>query len=119
MTCIEGLLWQQAGQIQVELQKALSGLGGFVVRGYLPQIWTIKSDSESTTLTVDSNGNVRVTAGGASRPDVTIEASHRLASAALSGDMMAAELYRDEARVTTHTQKGATAWEFLRRRLGF
>ena len=119
MTCIEGLLQQVAAQVEGEVQRALSGLGGFLIRDYLPQTWTLKTETESVTLTVDSNGRAQVALGEAQRPDVTIEATHRLANAALSGDRRTAGLYAREASVTTHTPKGQAAWQFLRGRLGF
>ena len=119
MACIEGLLRQVAGQVQSEVQRALSGFEGFFVRPYLPQTWNVKTETESAILTVDSSGRAQVSSGLAQSPDVTIEATHRLANAALSGDRRTAGLYANEASVTTHTSKGQAAWQFLRGRLGF
>ncbi len=119
MTCIEGLLQQLTGEVEGQVQQALSGFWGFVVRGYLPQVWTFTTETDSATLIVDSNGRARVSSGTARQPDVTVNASHRLAAAALGGDRRTAGLYGNEAHVTTRTQKGAAAWAFLRQRLGF
>src|SRR2546428_9931592 len=117
MTCIERLLRQVAGQVEGEVQRALSGFEGFFVSPYLPQTWNVKTESESVILMVDSSGRARVSSGSAQSPDVTIEATHRLANAALSGDRRTPGPYANEPPVTTPTPKGQATWQFLRGRI--
>jgi len=77
--------------------------------------WSIDPTKTYTPGLIQEN---QLAAGLAPQPDVTIEASHRLA-AAISGDRATATRYGNEGRVTPHTDKGAAAWQILRNRLGF
>lgn len=119
MACIQGLLGQLAGQVEGRVKPALSGLTGMFVRGYLPQAWVVKTENETVTFHVDTAGNARAVTGLPRQPDVTIQGSHRAISAALQQDRATAAQYANELRVSTHTNKGATAWGFLRKELGF
>lgn len=91
-------------------------LGG-VVRAYLPQTWVFRTEAESVVLSVDRDGRFRVATGAADSPDVTIETSHDRLAAALRTRR------RDQVppgpfRAVPHTEKGRTAYGFLRERLG-
>jgi len=118
MTCIKGLLETVCFEVEMELKPKLSGfITGVLISGYLPQNWVFKTESERFTFSVDRNGNASVKNRGVSKPDVTIDTDH---------DFLA-EILRTRTRpsfqpkrfkITRHTPKGKTAFDFLRGRFG-
>ncbi len=115
MPCIFGLLQNVAVEVEQDLKPRLGGLAGFLIAGYLPQTWVFQTEEGVITLTVDSRGNAGVASGTPPSRDVTISTTHAVLSAALR--------YRDRSRVpagplkvTPHTPKGQTAFNFLRGR---
>ncbi len=117
MTCISGLLQGICPEIAAQLKPNLSGLFGGVVRGYLPQAWAFVTESETVTLQVDTGGNASVMSGRSAQPDVLIETSHAVLSAALR-TRNAASVPKGPVKVTPLTPKGGTAFRFLRGRIG-
>lgn len=121
MTCIAQLLAQLSPNIEAQLRPNLSGLRGFVVRGYLPQTWVFSAGTEYATLIVDQSGGVNAYTGSAGQADVLITSTH----ATLSGALEAANGLRPRDSVprgpvtpTFYTSKGRTAFNYLRGRLG-
>ena len=117
MSCIASLLGQVSADVEAQLKPRLRGLTGLFVAGYLPQAWVFVTESEIVSLFVDSQGNASVSAGRARSPDVTIETSHALLSAALRTRNPSA-VPRGPLRVTPHTNKGRDAFQYLRGQLG-
>lgn len=106
-----------AHDIQPEIQSQLGGFFGGVVRAYLPQTWVFKTEEEQASLMVDKTGAVSVAKGAATDPDVTIETAHDRLLAALR-TRSRASVPPGPLRVTPHTSKGKTAFDYLRSRLG-
>jgi hypothetical protein len=110
-------LAQAAPSLEAEVKTRLGGFLGGIVRSYLPQTWVFRTPGDAASLTVDGTGHVTVSPAALDNPDVTIE----LAAGALP-QLLAS---RGKAagppagvRVTTHTPKGKTAFDYLRGRLG-
>ena len=117
MSCIAGLLQDLAPDLEARIQPQLKGVFGGVVRGYLPQGWEFRTESEKATLSVDREGKVRAIPGAAKSPDVTIDTSHSRLEAALR-TRRRESVPPGPLAVTPHTEKGRTAFAFLRSRLG-
>jgi len=119
MTCIESLLNLICSEIEGQLKPALANFfKGMIVRGYLPQNWVFETESESTTLTVDTGGNASVLSGASQFRDVTIRWHHDLLRSVLQTRNRSSIPYGQVPQVICHTQKGQTAFNFLRQRLG-
>lgn len=117
MTCILELVGRICPEIEAQLRPRLRGLGGFLVAGYLPQVWVLITDEETVTLHVDGQGNAEALAGRPSNPDVTITTTHAVLSAALR-TRNRANVPQAPMQVQAHTAKGRTAFQFLRTRFG-
>ena len=87
------------------------------VSGYLPQAWVFVTEAEAVSFLVDSRGNASVIEGRVPNPDVTIETSHDVLSAALRTRTRSA-VPQGPLTVTPHTGKGSAAFQYLRGRLG-
>lgn len=119
MTCIQSLLNPICTEIEGQLKPALANLfTGAIVRGYLPQTWVFETESESTTLTVNTAGNAAVISGASQFRDVTIRWHHDFLKSVLQMRNRASVPFGQAPQVVCHTQKGQTAFNFLRRRLG-
>ncbi|MCI4317171.1 MAG: hypothetical protein L3J96_01410 [Thermoplasmata archaeon] len=117
MSCLVGLLQAAGSDLEPRLKGQMGGFAGGIVRMYLPQTWVFRTEEEVATLGVDRTGSFRAIAGAGEKPDVTIETTHARLSAALRTRQ------RDKVppgpfKATPHTEKGRTAFEFLRGRLG-
>ena len=111
------LLTEAGKGVEAQLKPQLSGFFGGVVRSYLPQRWVFVTEEESATLGVETTGVVWVRGGAEPSADVTIETSHaRLAGALRTRSREG--LPPGSVRVTAHTSRGRTAFDFSRRRLG-
>lgn len=106
-------------EVTAQVQGGLRGLGGFLVKGYLPQSWYFVTETGSAFLVVDKAGTATVHDGQAPAPDVTITWTDRAFHAAM--------VLRDQSQipradgapdVVTHTGKGKTAFNFVRKHLG-
>lgn len=111
------LLQESGQQWEPEVRRRLQGLLGGILRAYLPQVWVFRTEKEVATLRVDPEGRVTVTEGPVEPADVTVEVPlRRLATALRNQDRTA--IPAKELKVTTHTAKGKTAFDYLRSRLG-
>jgi hypothetical protein len=117
MSCIEGLLRKTALEFEPELQNRLKGIFGGIISGYLPQAWVFQTEDGAASLLVDKAGKVSVMAGVAPHPDVTVEMPHARLAAALKTRTKSA-VPPGDLKVTPHTVKGRTAFDYLRGRLG-
>lgn len=104
--------------IEKELKGRLASFVGMFIVGYLPQTWSFATDAGSATLTVDKKGTVVVEAGTPANPDVTVEWGHDALIATLLRQKRAPAAGDPPLRVTPHTSKGKTAYDFLRSRFG-
>lgn len=90
---------------------------GGIIRGYLPQRWVLDAEGEVYTIVVGVDGSCHVLPGREGPADVTIAVGH---------DRLRHALERRDPNngppgpyvVTFQTNKGATAYQFLRSRLG-
>jgi hypothetical protein len=114
---VEELLRTTATQFEPELRSRLDGFLGGIIRAYLPQAWEFRTEHETVTLEVDANGAVRVHAGPAAKPDVTIEIPKKRLVVALTTRRREA-VPPGPLTATPHTTKGRAAFDYLRGRLG-
>jgi hypothetical protein len=117
MTTTAELLEKVAPDVEQELKPRLQGLFGSFVRAYLPQVWVFDTDEDSATVRVEPTGSVRVTAGSAPSPDVSIHAPKALLAGILSSRSRPATAPTD-VRVVPHTTKGRVAFDQVRARFG-
>jgi hypothetical protein len=118
MSCIKSLLESVCIEVESELKPKLSGfLTGVLISGYLPQHWVFKTESEKVTFSVDRNGNASVKNKGVSKPDVTIDTDHDFLAEVLRTRVHPSHQPK-RFKITRHTSKGKTAFDFLRGRFG-
>jgi len=118
MSCIQGMLGNLSYEIESQLKPALRGLGGFIVRGYLPQAWIFETESEIATLMVDAQGNVSTQPSGYLHRDVTIRWEHDLLASVLRTRNRASVPGGIHPIFMFHTAKGRAAFNYLRGRFG-
>ena len=114
---IADLLDRLRPEIEAQLKPNLQGIFGGVIRGYLPQAWAFKTDTETVTLSVDSHGNVSLRSGGSLNPDVLVKGSLDALSDALS-TRNPAMVRPGSIEAKALTPKGSMAFQFLRNRFG-
>ncbi|HXQ79569.1 MAG TPA: hypothetical protein VN819_05100 [Thermoplasmata archaeon] len=115
---LESLLASLQPEVESQLQHYLHGFFGGLIRGYLPQVWGFRTESESASMTVSKKGIVRAFDGIPRDHDVLITWSHRQLTAALRT--------RDRNRVPPgappsiefRTKRGKTAFSYLKSRFG-
>jgi hypothetical protein len=108
-----------APRINAELPRHVSGLGGFLIRGYLPQTWWFSSESGAGTIYVDQQGICQAIEGHVGAPDVTISWTDQAFHAALAlQDRTKLPPGTMAPTIQTLTSKGRTAFNFLRNRFG-
>jgi hypothetical protein len=117
MATVRALLEKVAHDIEPEIRSQLGGFFGGMVRAYLPQTWVFRTEREVASLSVDRAGAVHVADGPAADPDVTLETTHERLVAALE-TRSRAKVPPGDLKVTAHTSKGKTAFDYLRGRLG-
>jgi hypothetical protein len=118
MSQLLSALREIAPGIEKELRGRLASFAGMFIVGYLPQTWSFVTDAGSAALTVDKRGSVAVEAGTPPNPDVTVQWGHDALVAALLRQERAPVAGDPPLRVTPHTSKGKTAYDFLRSRFG-
>jgi len=117
VTSILDLLNQLAPDLERQLKPQLKGVFGGIVRGYLPQTWVFVTEQETATLQVGVDGSAQGLPGAAAHPDVIVETSHaRLVIAFTTRDKT--KVPHGATKVTPTTEKGRTAFQFVRSRLG-
>ena len=117
MTTLKECFTPICREAEIEIKKNLRGLAGGIIRGYLPQLWIFKTENETVSFRVDNNGNTSVIEGSNNNPDVIIEIEHNYLVTALqtrSQPNFQPQFYD----VKAITQKGQTAFGFLKKRFG-
>ena len=118
MSELQSLLSSLRPEIESQIKPHLRGFFGGIVRGYLPQVWAFRTETESASLRVSGEGAVRASEGLPRDFDVLIIWSHQQLTAALR------TRDRDQVppgappSVEFRTRKGKTAFSFLRSRFG-
>jgi hypothetical protein len=116
MSCIEGLIRQRAAQGEVRLKQALGVLFvGGLVRGYLPQDWAVITEEGVVNIQADVDGNIRVRGGPAAARDGEVRIAHDLLANGMRGRTRPP---RDSYQVTFLSEKGKTAFDYLRGSFG-
>jgi hypothetical protein len=87
------------------------------IKGYLPQAWVFITEKETITFYVDRGGKAYVESGSFNNPDVTITIDHDYLCEALRTRQQPSFGYKT-LDVRAHTQKGQTAFNYLRGQLG-
>jgi len=118
MSCIESLLKGICPEIEARVKPNLNGLAGFIIQGYLPQVWRFETEKEKVTLVVDSKGGAFVTMSIPSQVDVTVRWKHDLLATALRTRSREFIPPNEAPEVLLHTGKGKSAYGYLRQRLG-
>jgi hypothetical protein len=117
MARILDLLTHVAPDLEAQLKPQLKGAFGGLVRAYLPQTWVFVTESETASLIVGADGSARALQGAAPHPDVLVETGHaRLVLALTTRDK--SKVPPGVTKVTPKTEKGRTAFQFVRSRLG-
>jgi len=114
---IADLLDELCPEIEAQLKPNLHGIFGGVIRGYLPQAWAFKTETETVTLDVNTEGSVSLRSGGSPNPDVLVKGSFDALSAALS-IRNPTNVPAGSIKATPLTSKGNMAFQFLRNRFG-
>jgi len=117
MATVRALLEKAAHDIEPQVRSQLGGFFGGMVRAYLPQTWVFRTEHETISLTVDRTGAVAVADGPVTTPDVTIETTEERLAAALASRSRS-KVPPGGFKVTAHTSKGRTAFDYLRGRIG-
>jgi len=117
MEDLRSMLESVGHDLEPQVRSQLAGFFGGMVRAYLPQTWVFKTELATAFLTVNRSGSVTVGEGMPASPDVTIETAHaRLVVAFQTRSRQ--KVPPGSLRVTAHTSKGKTAFDYLRGRLG-
>jgi hypothetical protein len=116
MSCIEGLIRERAGKGEAWLKQALGiSIVGGLVRGYLPQTWSVITEAEVVNIEADVQGNIRVRGGPAQARDGEIRIAHDLLA---SGMRTGRRPPQDSYQVTFLSDKGKAAFDYLRGSFG-
>lgn len=115
---LEALLSSLRPEIESQLKPQLRGFFGGIIRGYLPQVWAFRTERDSASLTVSVAGSVTVSNGILDRHDVLITWSYAQLTAALRTRDQSQVPPGPPPTVDFRTQKGRTAFSFLRSRFG-
>src|SRR5256885_16211518 len=81
---IADLLDELCPEIEAQLKPNLHGIFGGVIRGYLPQAWALKTETETVTLDVNTEGSVPLRSGGSPNPPVLVKGNFDPQATALS-----------------------------------
>jgi hypothetical protein len=115
---LESLLSALRPEIETQVKPHLHGFFGRIVRGYLPQVWAFKTETQSASLTVTPVGGVRVTAGVARDCDVLITWSQKQLTTVLRTRDGTKVPKGDAPSIEFRSHRGKTAFSFLRSRFG-
>ncbi len=116
MTAIRATLTPICPQIESQLKPHLSGLFSGVVKGYLPQAWSFTTEAGTATLRVDKAGNASIADGSAGPLDVSITWGQAQLEWAIGQQGKGPRPSGPSPQLAFHTQKGQTAFGFLRNR---
>jgi hypothetical protein len=118
MAELQTLLSSLRPDIESQIKPHLRGFFGGIVRGYLPQVWAFRTETESASLKVTALGNVRASDGLPKDFDVLIIWTHEQLTAALRTRDRTQVPAGAAPAVEFRTRKGKTAFSFLRSRFG-
>ncbi|MCK5038319.1 MAG: hypothetical protein KAS16_04410 [Thermoplasmata archaeon] len=104
-------------EVQTEVQNTLKGLLGGMIRGYLPQKWIFATSQDVVTFCVDKDGRASILDDIVQDPDVMIKITHDYLVHILE-TRSAPETEPDYLNITFQTEKGRTAFGYLRKRFG-
>jgi hypothetical protein len=116
MTLVSATLAPVCPQVESQLRPHLSGLFSGVVRGYLPQAWSFTTEGGTATLKVDKAGNATIVDGAVAPLDVSIRWGQAQLEWAITRRGQGPRPPGSDPRVEIHTDKGRTAFGFLRGR---
>ena len=94
----------------------LSGLFSGLVKGYLPQAWTFTTEEGTATLRVDKQGNASVADGVVAPLDVSVSLNQAQLEWALIDQGRGPRPAGQEPSIEFYSDKGQTAFQFLRSR---
>ncbi len=117
MGSIADRLTELSKSVEAEIRSRLNGFLGGIVRAYLPQTWVFRTEKEAASLLVGRDGAVSVVPAASPQPDVTVEATHAELEAVLAHPGHGRKA-PPSLKVTPHTAKGRTAFDYLRGRFG-
>jgi hypothetical protein len=115
---LESLLATLRPDIESQIKPHLHGFFGRIVRGYLPQVWAFKTETESASLTVSEEGAVVTSDGVPRHYDVLIKWSQEQLTAALRTRDRSQIPPGAAPSVKFGTHSGKTAFGFLRSKFG-
>lgn len=118
MDRVQQLLAGLCEEIERQIKPNLWGVKGFLVRGYLPQMWVFETEYGECTLFLDSEGNARVFSGSDKNRDVTIQWKRDSLAAVLETRSRASIPAGDYPNVFVHTEKGRAAFNYLKKEIG-
>lgn len=118
MRSIMSLLDGVCAEIESQLRPGLNGTQRFLIVGFLPQTWVFETENQVVSLVVDRHGNVFTQAMNRGDRDVTIQWKHEYLASVLMTRSTACVPHDELPTIIFHTEKGRTAFEFLKNRLG-
>ena len=100
------------------MKKYLSGIltSGFI-KPYLPQHWVFITEKETVTFMVEKKGDASVADGESETPDVTIKIDHDFLCQALK-TREKPDFEPSHYDISFQTEKGKTAFGYLKKHLG-
>jgi len=118
MSCIESILRGLCPEIESRVKPNLRGLAGFIVQGYLPQVWRFETERDKVSLVVDATGSASVTLAIPSQIDVIVRWKHDLLATVLRTRSREFIPEGESPEVLLLTSKGRSAYSYLRQQLG-
>ena len=118
MTCLNEIFQPICQEVQTQVKKYLSGIlsAGFI-KPYLPQHWVFITEQETITFRVEKKGNTSVVDGESETPDVTIKIDHDFLCRALK-TRERPDFQPKSYDISFQTDKGKTAFNYLKKHLG-
>lgn len=119
MSCLRERLAPLSERVSAELPSRLAGPFGGVLRAYLPQRWVVEADADRLEISVDRLGKCALAPAppDGPAPDVTIRIGHDALRAALDHGTRPGSAAGPYS-VVFGSEKGETAFRFLRSRFG-
>jgi hypothetical protein len=118
MSCIMSLLEGVCAEIESQLRVMLGGTQRLLIVQFLPQIWVLETEDQVVSLLVNREGHVFAQDMNKGDRDVTIRWRSEYLESVLRTRSTAYVPRDQRPTIIFHTEKGRTAFEFLRERLG-
>jgi hypothetical protein len=112
------LLRPVCSEIEGQLRPHLNGFFGGMIRSYLPQVWVFRTDQGECGIRVDPNGHASVLEIPPATSDVVVEWTDRQLNAALATRDKHQVPPGPPPQIQFRSEKGKTAFSFLRTRIG-